>query len=113
MPKKSMKQIEDDKNKVIQQLIKDSSQSPNEIAQKLGFSRQKVWRIIKNLEENHTIWGYHVVIDKEKLGLKSYIMFLKKTDLPAVDVADTIIKRVVDDLGAKIGINVTGGKQIL
>ena len=41
MPKSSNKQIEEDEKKVIKLLLEDSRQSPNEIAKKLGFSRQK------------------------------------------------------------------------
>jgi DNA-binding Lrp family transcriptional regulator len=55
MPKQSKKQLQDDEQKIIQELLRDSSQNINAIADKLGFSRQKVWRVIKNLEKNHTI----------------------------------------------------------
>ena len=58
--------------------MKDSSQSVDAIGKKCGFSRQKVWRIIKRLEEDCTIWGYHVVGDDEKLGLKGFVALIKK-----------------------------------
>ena len=112
MPKRSRKQIEIDNRQVLEELTKNSNQSPDKIAKKAGYSRQKVWRCIKKLEENHTIWGYHAIVDKEKIGLKNYTMLIKKTDLPAVDIAELIIKRVVDDLGEKIGVSVIGSYYV-
>ena len=64
------------------------------IAIDCGFSRQKVWRIIKRLEENKTIWGYHTVIDYEKLGLKRYFVLIKRAPKPLTKTLnDIIIKR--------------------
>jgi len=51
---------------VIEQLQRNSNESIDKIAKTCGFSRQKVWRIIKRLENNKTIWGYTAVPDKEK-----------------------------------------------
>jgi len=50
MSKSSDKKIEEDKEKIILLLMEDSRQSPNEISEKLGFSRQKAWKLIKQLE---------------------------------------------------------------
>jgi len=47
MAKKPKESIEKDENKILQELLRDSSQSINDIANKLGFSRQKVWSNIK------------------------------------------------------------------
>jgi len=49
---------------------------------KCGCSRQKIWRIIKKLEEDKTIWGYAAIVNEEKQGLKSYIILIKRTTLP-------------------------------
>ena len=68
MPKSSKKQIDEDEKKVIAALQKNSKESIDKIAKKCGFSRQKVWRIIKRLENNQTIWGYHAVVDDEILS---------------------------------------------
>ena len=94
MAKNSMKQIEEDENKILQELANNSNKSINEIAKKCGFSRQKVWRMIKNLEKNHTIWGYTTIIDREKQGLKSYTVLIKRTNLPMEEeMVDKIIER--------------------
>ena len=73
-----MKQIEEDEKKIIKELQNNANKSINEIAKKCGFSRQKVWRIIKNLENNNTIWGYVAVTNEEKLDHKEYIVHLYK-----------------------------------
>jgi DNA-binding Lrp family transcriptional regulator len=82
MPKSSVKQIEKDKKKILDELAKNANKSINDIATSCGFSRQKVWRVINNLEKNHTIWGYTAVVDEEKLGKKSYILLIKRSNKP-------------------------------
>jgi DNA-binding Lrp family transcriptional regulator len=68
MAKSSVKQIELDEKRILDELAKNANKSINDIAEKCGFSRQKVWRVIHNLEKNHTIWGYVAVVDQEKLN---------------------------------------------
>ena len=82
MSKNSMEQIKLDEKKILKQLRKNANKSINDIAQSLGFSRQKVWRVIKNLEKNHTIWGYTAILGEEKLGKKSYILLIKRSNKP-------------------------------
>ena len=104
MPKKPKKKVKEDEQKILQELSRDSTQNPNTIAEKLGFSRQKVWRIIKDLEENHTIWGYTTVIDEEKQGLKNYILLIKRTTQPVDNrLAEKIISRDIEKQMEKIG----------
>ena len=77
MPRTSREQIADDEKKTVHELQKNSKENIDKIAKKCGFSRQKVWRIIKRLEKNKTIWGYHAVVDIEKLDLRHYLLFLQ------------------------------------
>jgi len=77
MPKTSKEQITNDEKKILRELQKNSKESIDKLAKKCGFSRQKVWRIIKRLENNKTIWGYHTVVDDEKMGLKRYLILIK------------------------------------
>ena len=79
MPKSSKEKIEDDKESVLMELQKNSSDSVNVIAKRLGFSRQKVWRIIKDFENTNTIWGYTAVIDDEKISRKRFFVILKRS----------------------------------
>jgi len=82
MPKSSQSQIIADEKKIIIELQKNSKASIDNIAKNCGCSRQKVWRIIKRLEENKTIWGYHAIVDNEKIGEKIYQILIKKTPTP-------------------------------
>ena len=78
MPKSSMEQIENDEKMILMELQKNAKQSVDEIAKKYGFSRQKVWRIIKKLEEDKIIWGNVAVVNIDKLGLKHYTALFKR-----------------------------------
>ncbi len=105
MAKSSVKQIEQDEKKILDELTKNANKSINDIAKSFGFSRQKVWRVINNLEKNHTIWGYVAVVDEEKLDKKSYIILMKRTNKPiSQDFFNNIIERNLTAEGKKIGI---------
>ena len=63
-------------------MSKNASRSINDIAKSLGFSRQKVLRIVKNLEKNNAIWGYAAVVDQEKVNRKGYMLIMKRLNKP-------------------------------
>jgi DNA-binding Lrp family transcriptional regulator len=108
MAKNSRQQIEEDERKIIQELLRNANKSINEIAKNCGFSRQKVWRIIKNLEKNNTIWGYVAVTDEEKLDKKGYVVLIKRTNLPLnKNIIDKIIERELESKSNEIGIELT------
>ena len=108
MPKNSVKQIEKDEIRILEELRKNANKSINDIAEKCGFSRQKVWRVIKNLEKNHTIWGYTAVVDEEKLEKKGYILLMKRTSRPITEeIVKTMVNRDLANRIKKIGIDVT------
>jgi DNA-binding Lrp family transcriptional regulator len=107
MPKNDKISIQADERKVIDQLLKDSRQSPHEIAKRLGFSRQKVWRIIKKLEEKKVIWGYTTVIDENSIGLNSYFA-LCKAKAPFSDIIDELIKRLKEKKAEKLDVRFLG-----
>jgi len=79
MVKTSKEQIHEDEMKILETLMKNSNENIDSIAKHCGFSRQKVWRIIKQLEKSHMIWGYTAIVDVEKQGLQKYIMFFKRS----------------------------------
>ena len=106
MPKSSRKQIDNDEKKILRELQKNSKESIDKISKKCGFSRQKVWRIIKRLEKNKTIWGYHAVVDNEKINMKSYVMLIKRKNEPIGDDIDKIIKDSIDEIGKQVDVNV-------
>jgi len=105
MPKRSKKQIENDETKILQELEKKANKSINEIAKQCGFSRQKVWRIIKRLEKENTIWGYVTIIDHESQAKNLFILLIKRTTQAATrDVVDLITKRKLEETAESMGI---------
>jgi len=94
MAKSSVKQIKVDEKRILGVLAKNANKSINDIAKSLGFSRQKVWRVMNSLEKNNTIWGYVAVIDEEKVDKKSYILLVKRSTKPVEqELLNHIIKR--------------------
>ena len=109
MAKSSREQIEVDEIKILKELRKNSRLSYNDLAEKCGFSRQKVWRIVNDLEKNKTIWGYSTVIDDEKLGLKQFFLFIKRKGVvPEKSLIDGTVDRVLKDRLGSMGITVEG-----
>ncbi len=107
MPKSSKEQIINDENKVINELKKNAKASIDNIGKNCNFSRQKVWRIIKRLEENNTIWGYSSVTNDEKMNLKRYFILFKRTSKPiSKEKIEIITKRTFKDAALKLGVNV-------
>ena len=105
MPKNSKEHIEIDERKVLHELQNNSKESIDKIAKKCGFSRQKVWRIIKHLEKNKTIWGHHAVVDHEKIGRKKFYLLVKRTCKPvSTEKMDLVLKRESKKEGDKIGV---------
>ncbi len=104
MAKSSKKQIDQDEKKVIEQLQRNSNESIDKIAKQCGFSRQKVWRIIKRLESNKTIWGYTAVPDKEKQGVRHYFLLIKRSNEPLGNAVEDLINAFKKSSAKSIGI---------
>ena len=105
MAKNSVKQIEKDEKKILRELSANANKSINEIAKNCGFSRQKVWRIIKNLEKNNTIWGYVAVVNEEKQDKKEFILLVTRTNKPIQGkTINQIVSREFAKNAKKIGI---------
>ena len=106
MPKTSKEQIDLDEKKVISELQKNAKESTDALAKKCKFSRQKVWRTIKRLEKDKTIWGYQAVVDDEKLGVKRYQILLKKSSKPVSDkMMDIMLEKDMREQLEKFGVD--------
>jgi len=92
MPKKIKPSIDDDV-KILHELQKNSNNSIDMIAKRCGCSRQRVWRIIKQLEENNIIWGYTAIVDEQKRGLQRYLLLLKRS-------SQTIDIKTIDEISS-------------
>ena len=77
MAKTSLEKQKKDEKRVISELIRNGNARIDEIAKKLGFSRQKVWRFKKRLEKTKAIWGYTAVVDPEKTETEKHFVFIK------------------------------------
>jgi len=79
--KKTQEQIRADKDTVMIALKKYGN-NIMEIAKQTGFSRQKVWRNIKRLEEENIICGYTTVLNERKAGRRKFILLVKRKCVP-------------------------------
>ncbi len=104
MAKSSKKQIDQDEKRVIEQLQRNSNESIDKIAKTCGFSRQKVWRIIKRLENNKTIWGYTAIPDKDKQGVRHYILLIKRSNQPVAEILDSVLDSFKKYSGKNLGV---------
>jgi DNA-binding Lrp family transcriptional regulator len=82
MSKSSKQRLAHDEKKILDVLRSNAKDSIENIAKKSGFSRRKVWLIIKKLEENKTIWGYAAICNDESYNLKHFTMLVKRTTVP-------------------------------
>jgi DNA-binding Lrp family transcriptional regulator len=107
MAKTSKKQIEEDEKKVIDQLQKNCMENLDLFAKKCGFSRQKVWRIIKNLEQEKIVWGYTAIVDPEVLKKKRYLLLMKRnTQKINRKIIDILLSREFEEVISTLGITI-------
>ena len=105
MAKSSKKHINEDTQLILDELKKNANKNITEIANKLNFSRQKVLRIIKDLENDNTIWGYTAIVDDNKIGRKRFFILLKKAHIPVKEEKlDMIVNREFREIAAKLGV---------
>jgi DNA-binding Lrp family transcriptional regulator len=107
MTKNNKEQMEQDRQKVLLQLVKNSKENIDDIAKHCGFSRQKVWRIIKDLESTKEIWGYTAIFDELKQGLCHFVMIMKKTGGQIDEkTLDTIVSRKIESVAKDLGVSI-------
>ena len=98
MAKTSRKLLQSDEQKVLNILKRQGNIGLEPLAKKSGFSKQKVWRIIKKLEQTGMIWGYSAVDDTEKQQMSHFILLLRRSMKPFPDAVRTeVTKENLDD----------------
>jgi len=113
MAKSSRDQIEQDERKILSELVKNSNENIETIAKHCGFSRQKTWRFIKQLEAKKLIWGYTAIFNEQKIGLTHFILMIKRTAKQLEEkTIDTIVSRRLEDLVQKIGITIESSSYV-
>ena len=65
--------------KILAELQRDSSQSLDDIARKIGSSKTPVWNRIRKLKAAGVIGQYTVVLDADALGLEACFFVLIRT----------------------------------
>jgi len=107
MTKSSREQLAKDDRKILAELQKNSNESIDTIAKHCGFSRQKVWRAIKQLEESRMIWGYTAIVDEEKNDLSHFIMLIKRSTKPLdKKIVDRIESIQIEDFASPQGVTI-------
>ncbi|MFA5178595.1 MAG: Lrp/AsnC family transcriptional regulator [Candidatus Paceibacterota bacterium] len=62
--------------KIIERISKNAELSNSEIAGEIGMNYKTVQNRIKEMEKNKIILGYRAMINPEKLGYESYMIFM-------------------------------------
>jgi DNA-binding Lrp family transcriptional regulator len=107
MAKRSKSQINEDEKKILRELEINSKEKTDKIASKLGFSRQKIMKIIKKLENNKKIWGYTAIVDDDNVDRKRFFILLKRLHKPAVkENIDNKLKRNLNESARKNAIQI-------
>ncbi len=107
MAKTSNAEVPTDEQKIVRILEQHARDSMDAIAKQCGFSRQKVWRIIKQLDEKGTIWGYHAVVNPAAFSMNTYLILMKRNTRPvSIDIVDIVKRREnaknMKDLGVEL-----------
>lgn len=113
MSKSSKNKIENDEKKILYELVKNSKENIETIAKHCGFSRQKTWRYIKQLEAKKLIWGYTAIFNDEKIGLTHFMVMIKRTTKKLDETTtNKIVSRRLEDLVAEIGITIENSAYV-
>ncbi|MCU0850391.1 MAG: Lrp/AsnC family transcriptional regulator [Candidatus Thermoplasmatota archaeon] len=113
MSKSSKDQMGLDEKKVLSELVKNSNKNIETIAKLVGFSKQKTWRIIKRLESKELIWGYTAIFDEEKMGLKHFMVLIKRS-MKRLDEStiNKIVSRKLEDVIKELGITIESSSYV-
>ena len=96
-----------DERKVMDVLAQNGKESVDEIAKQCRFSRQKVWRIIKDLEKRKIIWGYAAIVDEEEKGLSHFTILIKRTLKPLdAEIMKKIDSLQLEDIATPVGVEI-------
>ena len=107
MAKSSKETMKIDEMKVLNALEQNAKENIDDLAKRCGFSRQKAWRIIKQLETSHKIWGYTAIFDAETQGLQKFMLSIKRSGKTLdkkilTQVANDRLDKTISNLGVTI-----------
>lgn len=87
-----MEKIDTFDAKILRLIQSDAAMPLDEIGDKVGLSRNAVWRRIKALETNGTIKGRAALLNPAKLGLGLTVFMMIRTDRHAPDWLERFAK---------------------
>ena len=91
-----MEKIDTFDARILRLIQSDAALPLDEIGDKVGLSRNAVWRRIKALEANGTITGRAALLDPAKLGLGLTVFMMIRTDRHAPDWLERFAKVTKD-----------------
>lgn len=91
-----MEKIDTFDAKILRLIQSDAALPLDEIGDKVGLSRNAVWRRIKAMEANGTITGRAALLDPAKLGLGLTVFMMIRTDRHAPDWLERFAKVTKD-----------------
>jgi DNA-binding Lrp family transcriptional regulator len=101
MAKTSKERLYIDEKTLLTELIKNARENISTIAKNTKFSTHKVRLMINQLEKNNTIWGYSTICDEEKMGLKHFVLMVKRNNKKINEqTINQIISRTLEDFAA-------------
>ncbi len=107
MARNSVEQIDKDEKLIMSILEKDAKENIDTLADRCGFSRQKVWRIIKRLEKTKLIWGYAAINGGEKMEVGNFVVLIKKSSKPADEkTINSLVGRELDEIAEKMEVTI-------
>jgi len=95
--RKSDKELE-----LLKCLLEDPTRSVSKTAEMIGTYERMVWQKKKELEADHTIWGYTAVIDESKVNHVLYEALFKIKPM-SKSFVDLIIERLTSEAPVKEG----------
>lgn len=87
-----MEKIDTFDARILRLIQSDAALPLDEIGDKVGLSRNAVWRRIKVMEANGTITGRAALLDPAKLGLGLTVFMMIRTDRHAPDWLERFAK---------------------
>ncbi len=105
--------MDQDEKRVLSELVKNSNKNIETIAQQCKFSKQKTWRIIKRLEAKDLIWGYTAIFNEEKMGLKHFMVLIKRS-MKRLDetTINVIVSRKLEDIIKEVGVTIESSSYV-
>ena len=91
-----MEKIDTFDARILRLIQSDAALPLDEIGDKVGLSRNAVWRRIKVMEANGTITGRAALLDPAKLGLGLTVFMMIRTDRHAPDWLERFAKLTRD-----------------